>query len=391
MPRITIVGLNYAPEPSGNAPYTTSLAEHLARADWSVDVITGFPHYPDWKKSKASRRETLNGADVHRISHYVPSDPTTLRRGLMEMSWMAAGAVRLVRRPSTDIVLGVVPSLSGAWLALATARRAHAPCVLWIQDLMGQAARQSGIGGGERVADLVKAVELAVARRADAVAIVSPGFEPYLVDGGVSPDRVFLTSNWGLLPPPAKDRETTRSALDLPIATPLAVHSGNMGLKQGLGIVLEVASVLPDVTFLLQGNGSERDRIHTRAESMGLTNVQFRDSLAAQDLADLLASADTLLLTQRPSVTDMSLPSKLTSYFGACRPIVASVSLQSEAAAVLSETSVGISTPAGDAGAFAEAIRDVLRSPPDGEQSFDRPVTASPGAIEAVLRDVLSA
>ncbi len=44
--RITVVGINYAPEPSGIAPYTTALARALSEAGAAVHVITGLPQLP---------------------------------------------------------------------------------------------------------------------------------------------------------------------------------------------------------------------------------------------------------------------------------------------------------------------------------------------------------
>ena len=47
--RVLIVGINYSPELTGIGPYTAGLAEHLAARGDEVTVITGLPHYPDWR------------------------------------------------------------------------------------------------------------------------------------------------------------------------------------------------------------------------------------------------------------------------------------------------------------------------------------------------------
>jgi colanic acid biosynthesis glycosyl transferase WcaI len=47
--RIAVVGINYAPETSGIAPYTTEMCEFLASAGAEVTVLTGIPHYPEWR------------------------------------------------------------------------------------------------------------------------------------------------------------------------------------------------------------------------------------------------------------------------------------------------------------------------------------------------------
>src|SRR5947209_16109543 len=84
---VLVVGINYAPEPTGIAPYTTGLAEHLAESAASVEVLTGVPHYPSWDVPAAYRRrlrrtEIADGVRVRRLKHYVPRTQTAARRAL---------------------------------------------------------------------------------------------------------------------------------------------------------------------------------------------------------------------------------------------------------------------------------------------------------------------
>ena len=78
--RIELLGLNYAPEPTGIAPYTTGIARFLADAGHDVHVVTGFPHYPEWKRTApyGGRRvdERDGGIRVTRVWHPVPERPT---------------------------------------------------------------------------------------------------------------------------------------------------------------------------------------------------------------------------------------------------------------------------------------------------------------------------
>src|SRR5438874_9925467 len=115
---ILLIGINYAPELTGIGPYTTGLAEHFAEHGHAVRVITGVPHYPEWRRGRAPAGRSSNPR-VSRQWHYVPRSPTALGRMLYESSWLLSGTRVLgVRRP--DVVFGVIPSLSGgvlAWLA----------------------------------------------------------------------------------------------------------------------------------------------------------------------------------------------------------------------------------------------------------------------------------
>ena len=42
--KVLILGLNYAPEHTGIAPYTAGIAQGLSR-DYDVQVVTAHPHY----------------------------------------------------------------------------------------------------------------------------------------------------------------------------------------------------------------------------------------------------------------------------------------------------------------------------------------------------------
>jgi putative colanic acid biosynthesis glycosyltransferase WcaI len=388
MPHLTIFGMHYAPERAGNAPYTTSFAEHAAANGWDVTVETGVPHYPEWERQDAPTDEVINGVRVHRNVHHVPSQPTAMRRGAMDATWAASVTPAIIRNRA-DVVMGVVPNLTGGWVARLAARRARVPWVLWFQDLMGQAAVQSGVEGGSRVAGAVRRTELAAARKADAVIVVADGFRRYLEDGGVLPERIHVVRNWSLLARSETPRTEARAHFGFAPGDTVAVHSGNMGAKQGLEVVIDAAALAPDVTFILQGNGSERSTLEEGAISKNLDNVRFLPSLEDGDLADLLIAADVLLLTQRPSVTDMSLPSKLTTYFTTHTPIVASINPDSEAARLLTAADRGTVAPAGDTDAFVEAIRTMAAAPAttrsDGADLF-----GSPTAIERILADTLA-
>ena len=63
--------------------------------------------------------------------------------------------------------------------------------------------------------------------------------------------------------------------------------------------------------------GDGNQRAHLRELAGGLPNLDFLPPADDADFPDVLAAADVLAVTQRASVLDMSVPSKLTSYFAA--------------------------------------------------------------------------
>jgi glycosyltransferase involved in cell wall biosynthesis len=145
----------------------------------------------------------------------------------------------------------------------------------------------------------------------------------------------------------------------------VVLHAGNMGLKQGLEQVLVAARMAvlaaPHVRFVLLGDGSQRAVLE--AASAGLPNVQFLRAQSADDYARALAAADVLLLSERPTSVDMSLPSKLTAYCAAGRPIVAAVREGGATWAEVDGIGAGLLVPAGNPDALLGALATLRGDP----------------------------
>lgn len=364
---ILIVGINYAPEATGIGPYTTATAEHLARTAASVTVLAGLPSYPEWKiqpeyRGRRQFRETRNGVEVHRLWHTVPGRQDAARRALYEASFLAHAASRTPpQRP--DLVIGVTPALGGAVAAAHLAERCDAPLVVIVQDLVGAAAAQSGIAGGGRVAEVVARAERRVLRRASEVVVVADAFRAPLRDYGIDDERLHTIPNWSRLAPARRDRNAERARLGWSDAT-VVLHSGNMGLKQGLEVMVEAAQLTRnrrDLRWVLMGDGSQRAALQHR--SRDLPNLEFLPLCATEDYPEILGAADILLLCERPGVVDMSLPSKLTSYFTSGLPVASAVAAQGSTAQELARAGAPAPTAPGDAAALVEQIL-ALRADP---------------------------
>lgn len=250
-------------------------------------MLAGVPHYPHWSLPAAYRHrlrvdETHGQVPVRRLRHVVPARQTALTRSAYELTFGAHVMVeRLPWRP--DVVVAVVPSLLGAGAAALIARRAGAPLVLWIQDMMGAASAQSGIAGGSRISAAAGALQCWVAGRAARVVVVSEAFRRQVVATGVAADRVHLVPNWAHVGRAAGDRDDVRARLGWRPDETIALHSGNMGLKQGLDNVVAAARVAQaagsPVRFVLMGDGSQRAALERAAA--GAARLQLLPPAAA--------------------------------------------------------------------------------------------------------------
>jgi glycosyltransferase involved in cell wall biosynthesis len=263
-----------------------------------------------------------------------------------------------------DVVLAVVPSLAGAYAASVIARRRRAHFVVWVQDLMGPAVEQSGIHGRGWVANVTRHIEGRVLRRADRVLVLNEAFKAYALDVGVESDKIEIAPNWSHVSPPYANREDTRKALGWHPSDIVALHSGNMGLKQGLENIIDAARLAPAhskrLRFVLMGDGNQRATLV--AYGQGVEALQFLPPADSAHFTNVLAAADVLLVNERASALDMSLPSKLTSYFTVGVPVVAAVP-DGGTAHEVNRSGGGVVVPPEDP---TRLVREILRLVVDG-------------------------
>jgi glycosyltransferase involved in cell wall biosynthesis len=106
------------------------------------------------------------------------------------------------------------------------------------------------------------------------------------------------------------------------------------------------------IKFVLVGDGSERTRLERLARE--IDRIEFVDPLNETDYRYALAAADCLLVNELPGVATMAVPSKLTSYFDATRPILAATDAKGIAAGEIETAGAGVVVPAGDPQALLE-------------------------------------
>jgi colanic acid biosynthesis glycosyl transferase WcaI len=361
--QVLLVGINYAPEPSGIAPYSTRIAEGLRARGHGVRVLTTYPHYPQWRVhdgySGLRQRERRGRVDVRRVKHYVPQKPDGVKRAASEVSFGVHAAAHSWGRP--DVVLCPSPALLSSALVRLRTRAAFG---LQIQDLYSAGVAETG--GSRHVARALGRVEAAVARRATGVAVIHDRFRDRVVDSlGVDEENVRVIRNWTHLDAPELvDNAGIRAELGWGDDY-VVLHSGAMGRKQGLESVVEAARLaerrgLP-VRFVLAGDGWQR--AHLEKVAQGIGTIDFIDPLPGAAYVQALHAADVLLVNELPGLNEMAVPSKLTSYMKAGRPVLAATSAGTTTADELAAAGAGPRVEPGDPEALLAGV-EMLRAEP---------------------------
>lgn len=371
--RILLYGINFSPELTGIGKYTGEMAVWLTAAGHEVSVVTAPPYYPEWRVARGFtntwQTERWQGVRVWRCPLYVPAQPSGLRR-LMHLASFALSSLPVMLRQAAwrpDVVWVVEPAFmcaTGAWL---TARLSGANVWLHIQDFEVDAAFDLGLIKGAALRRWVQGAERWLMRRFDRVSTISGRMVDRARAKGVAAERIVHFPNWvdisGITPLGAPS--AYRAELGLAADAVVALYSGNMGNKQGLEILADVASLLQDdprIQFVFGGNGSGRADLQARCA--GLSNVRFLDLQPLERLNDWLGLADVHLLPQRADAADLVMPSKLTGMLASGRAVLATALPETELGRVVTQDAAcGLVVPPENAAAMAEALRALAADP----------------------------
>jgi colanic acid biosynthesis glycosyl transferase WcaI len=398
--RLTIIGINYSPEPTGIAPYAAGAAEGIAADGHDVVVITGYPHYPQWRIADGyagpSVKEVINGIRVLRLWHPVPPAARLIGRSLMEVTFGLRAA--LSSWFGADVVLTPTPALLSGALVVARGRLTGRPVVVWVQDIYTLSATQTG--NASKAAALIRRVESWTLRNASRVIVIHDRFATFLTtELGVEADKVDVVRNWSHLEESRSARSAeARARFGWGESETIVLHAGNMGAKQNLENVVRASALAAEngsrVRFVLLGDGHRRAALQALG---GNTNLEFLDPLPDAEFAAALANADILLVNELPGMTEMSVPSKLTSYFSTGRPLLAAVDAGSVTAAEIAAAGAGLRIDPDDPGALLAGAQRLAADPQLCQQlgesglAYRRAELSAPRAISGLLRSLQQA
>lgn len=401
---------NFAPERTGISQTATEFGSFLARAGLEVRVATSMPYYPEWRiwsgyRGRLWRTERLDGMLVRRSWHFVRPDPSTLVRVLHELTLSLFALPNVVRTlAGARIVFVFSPALGYAFLGLVMARLLGVRRVLVVKDIVPDAAVELGMARNPLVVGVARWMARRAYGLADEIHTLAQGMVRRIVEAGVPPERIRVVPDTvdgeELAPVPPERNEFRRRFV--PEGVFAVLHTGNMGRKQDLDLLLDTAARLrqeSQIRFYVFGDGAVKDRFLQRRRKLGLDNVEHHPLQERWLLRHMLSGADVVLVSQLPEVVDIVIPSKLLTSLAAGAMIVAAAHPDSETARIVRDSGGGVVVPPSDAGALAELLLRIRRGDVDTEacrgcarayalRHFDRRQVYGPITLELAAPEV---
>jgi glycosyltransferase involved in cell wall biosynthesis len=327
--RLLIISQYFLPESGAAAQRVGSFARYLSEFGHDVTVVCQTPNYPtgvvypgfknkfrqvsregDYRVIRSFTYPTRNAGFVKRLINYSIFSVTALLNGLFE--------------PCPDLILISSPPLFAGGSALLLSLIKRVPLVMDVRDVWPGVALESGVGN-RIVFSPLRLLEKILYRRSALITTISEGMVDLLVEeNGLDKGKVkavyngFDIQRFPALKSSAKARGEKFST----------IYSGTIGTQQRLDTLLEAAKILKEnkkISFLICGEGVEKDDLLRRIKIQKLNNVKFLGLLPySESLVEVKKSDLGLVLLTRNKYNDPALPSKAFDYCFSGTPVLAS-------------------------------------------------------------------
>ena len=365
-----------SPSDSGGTRHY-SLAKELRRHGFSPTVIASATSYYTGKSRQLPEgceafAEEIEGVQFLWLRAATKDKKFSSRvAAMLQFVWQLLSGVPRKNLPAPTLILGSSPTIFSAAAACMLAKRYRVPFILEVRDLWPDSLIEiTGYGRYHPLIVFMRLLEGWLYRNSSHIVTLLDASAPYFSAWGVPAENITVISN-------GVDTELLSNA-DMPAAPNddfTILYLGAMGMPNALEDVIAAAALLdkrPDaarIKFHLVGDGVRRPALEEMAR--GLSNVRFSPAVPKKAVAETLAKADAFVL----HMLDLSIyrwgvsPNKLYDYLLAARPVIFASGTKNN---IVSASGGGLSIPAQDPQAIAQAALDLAAMTPQQRQQMGR-------------------
>ncbi|MFN0212925.1 MAG: glycosyltransferase family 4 protein [Saprospiraceae bacterium] len=331
--RILILTQYFPPETGAPQNRLYEIALRLQSFGAEVSVLTAFPNYPKYEVWELYRgmfyqRETLNGLNIHRTYIYARPGKGLWNRLLTYFSFVFSALwAGFFRIPKVDLIICESPPLFIGWTAVWLKRRHRASLLFNVSDLWPESAVKIGLVKNPLFIKASTWLESWIYRNSDLISGQTQGIvadirkrfpnKPFFwLKNGVDSTELnarLTARNWR--------KENGFSANDL-----LFYFGGLLGYAQGIDCIIEAAVKLhdlPQVKFILLGEGPEKTRLQKLKQDLGTDNVHFFPSVPKSEIADVIQAMNAGIIPLRKLDLFLgAIPSKIFEILCLKKPIL---------------------------------------------------------------------
>ena len=368
----------YAPESISSSHLTEDLEKAYIDAGFEIDVYAptptrGVSAEVREKYKKIKYEEKYDGKiKIHRFS-MSREGKNPIFRAIRYLRVNLKHYRRGKRAKDVDVVMaGSTPPTQGMLCARVAKKLSKkygrkVPFIFNLQDIFPDSLVNAKMTKkGSLIWKIGRRIEDYTYRNADKIIVISEGFKKNIMEKGVPEEKIVVIPNWvnteSVYPIDRKDNILfDRYGLDREKF--YICYSGNIGHSQNLDMLVEAAKELsvelPEVGFVLIGEGAAKEALTERVEKEGITNVRILPFQPYEEISHVFSLGDAGLIISKPGIGGSSVPSKTWSIMAAERPVLASFDKDSELYKLVKDTGCGVASDASSKDDFKRAVLEL--------------------------------
>lgn len=366
-PSVLLVNRVYPPSKGATGRVLRDLAREMARAGWTVTVLT------TGEKTFSEKDGTIL---VKRIG--ANKNP----RGLFPyLSILFKFCWALFREPRHDLIVTLTDPPFLVVLGRRYAKRRRCAHLHWCQDLYPDLFVPIGVKFPQFVLKWLGRLSRRSMNSTGKVIVIGRCMAKYLAHTGVETNKISVITNWPDLELVEQNNNTAPVNIKkhIPMAKPSqelfrndaprfrVLYAGTIGKAHPMKSILEAAehlSIHPEIEFVFVGEGAAHDRLAAERAKRGLENIKLMPYQPASYLKDMMESGDVHLISAKDETAGLLVPSKFYSAIAAARPIIYVGPAETEIGRMIRDYGCGAIIPQGDGKTLAQAIL-YFRNEPD--------------------------
>lgn len=374
MTRVLVLTLIFPPDGVSTAQLLGEIAEDLSGAGDEVSIVTTSPHYNHdaaasaeqplrWRWHRLVADSTFKGMEVMHVR--MPSKSGGSAGRIAQWVWFHVVSTVLMfgRRKTFDSVLTVSPPPTVALVASLFKRINGSRVVFAVWELYPEIlVTLRVLRRGSPTHRVLQWLEKQTYEKVDAITVLhAPMLEAVIRVAPSAAEKTTIIPTFAdtdFLSP--ADRMTAlRDEYELGERFVVG-YAGNLGTAEDLTPVFVAAEKLPEVVFLISGDGTERERLEKFVAERGLDNVVFTGQLPYARVPEITATADVCLVVLSPGVGGEALPSKVYRIMSCGRPVLAITEHMSPLGKLVHEGGVGLVAAPEEPNEIVAAIETLL-------------------------------
>jgi len=375
----------------------SDLAFKLAAGGYIVQVITSRLTYDADRVLPAT--EIAHNVLINRVRTTGFGRDTLLGRTLDYFTFYLSAAFRLAldAKPGDVVVIKTDPPMLSV-VAGPIARIKGARYINWLQDLFPEVATALWISRSKAqkwAASLLRRLRDLSLRYADSNVVLGERMAARLKKRRVPEERINIIANWAdgtQVRPVEHNRNALRKEWALDDAFVVG-YSGNLGRAHSFETFLTAVSHLEaqkakskarifanvgddfgqdavneerswaDVRWLFIGGGAQTEKLKRAVRERGYDSVMFRPYQPRDWLSDSLSAPDVHLISLKPNLEGLIVPSKYYGIAAAGRPSIFIGNPDGELARIIRDSKTGFVIRDGDGAGLADAILKLALDP----------------------------